>query len=40
MQIGHALKSLSVETVFEKDDPDEEEESRRRMLRQVEYLNY
>ncbi len=40
LQIGHALKSLSVETVFEKDDPDEEEESRRRMLRQVEYLNY
>lgn len=31
IQIGHALKKLSVETVFEKQDP-EEEERRRKML--------
>ena len=30
--MGHALKSLSVETVFEKEDPDEEEVARRRLI--------
>ena len=31
LQVGHALKRLSVETVFEKEDPDEGEEERKRM---------
>lgn len=29
LQIGHALKKLSIETVIEKDDPDEESSQRR-----------
>jgi len=33
--VGHGLKKLSVETIFEKEDPDEEEDVRRRLLAQA-----
>jgi len=35
IQVGHGLKKLSVETIFEKEDPDEEEDVRRRLLAQA-----
>ena len=31
-QVGHDLRKLSVETKFENEDPEEDEEKRRRLL--------